>query len=186
MDRWFPIRTQRLLLRELRPSDEPDIHAYGSDPVVSRFTHWGPNTPEQTSAVLAARLTAQQTWPRPNVTLALELPEAQKVIGGIELRDRGERSADFGYVLNRHYWNQGYCTEAARAVLDAAFRKLAMHRVWATCDIRNQASCRVLEKLGMRREACFRQDVLQKGEWRDSYLYAVLAEEWEEKTLPQL
>jgi RimJ/RimL family protein N-acetyltransferase len=53
-----------------------------------------------------------------------------------------------------------------------------MHRVWATCDIRNVASYRVMEKLGMRREALFRKDALQKGEWRDTYLYAVLAEEW--------
>jgi RimJ/RimL family protein N-acetyltransferase len=35
-----------------------------------------------------------------------------------------------------------------------------------------------MEKLGMRREALFRKDVLQKGEWRDSYLYAILEEDW--------
>jgi len=68
--------------------------------------------------------------------------------------------------------------EAARAVLDTAFREVGLHRVWATCDPRNRASYRVMEKLGVRREAHFRQDVMEKGEWRDSYLYAILREEW--------
>ena len=69
-------------------------------------------------------------------------------------------------------------TEAVRAILDAAFRQLELHRVWATCDPRNHASHGVMEKAGMRREAHFRKNVMEKGEWRDSYLYAILAEEW--------
>ena len=76
------------------------------------------------------------------------------------------------------YWGRGYMTEAGRAILDVAFREIDLHRVWATCDPRNRASYRVMEKLGMRREAHFRKGVMEKGEWRDSYLYAILAEEW--------
>ena len=70
------------------------------------------------------------------------------------------------------------CIRALCALLHLAFSSLNLHRVWATCDVRNHASYRVMEKLGIR-EALFKKDVLQKGEWRDSYLYAVLAEEWE-------
>jgi [ribosomal protein S5]-alanine N-acetyltransferase len=69
-------------------------------------------------------------------------------------------------------------TEAARAILGVAFRELNLHRVWATCHVRNHASYRVMEKLGMRREAHFRKNAFEKNEWRDSYLYAILAEEW--------
>ena len=65
------------------------------------------------------------------------------------------------------------------SVVSAGFANLNLHRVWATCDTRNYASYRVMEKLGMRREGLFKKDVLQKGESRDSYLYAVLAEEWD-------
>lgn len=180
MDRWFPIETERLLLREFRAEDEPDIHAYASDPEVVRLMIWGPNSPEMTKTYLAGELKAQEQWPRPDVGLAIELKSARCVIGSINLRmkDEKNRTADIGYVLARAYWGQGYMVEAARAVLDAAFRELGLHRVWATCDPRNRASYRVMEKLGMRREAHFRKDVMEKGEWRDSYLYAILAEEW--------
>lgn len=96
----------------------------------------------------------------------------------LTILDRSNQTADFGYTLNRRHWKNGYATEGARALLNVAFVSLGLHRVWATCDARNRASYRVLEKLGMRREAAFQKDVLQKGEWRDSYLYAILAEEW--------
>src|SRR5208282_5198740 len=180
MDRWFPIETNRLLLREFRAADEHDMHEYASDPEVVRLMIWGPNTLEATRAHLADVLKEQEQWPRPSVGLAIELKSEGCVIGAIELRmkDEKNRAADIGYVLTRKYWGRGYMTEAVRAILDAAFRRLKLHRVVATCDPRNHASYRVMEKVGMRREAHFRKDVLEKGEWRDSYLYAILAEEW--------
>jgi [ribosomal protein S5]-alanine N-acetyltransferase len=180
MTRWFPVKTERLLLREFRAADEADIHAYACDPEVVRLMIWGPNTTEMTRIYLDGVLEAQQRWPRPEVALGIELMTEGHVIGSIVLRIKDEKNstADIGYVLTRSYWGHGYTVEAARAVLDAAFREVGLHRVWATCDPRNHASCRVMEKLGMRREAHFRKDVMEKGEWRDSYLYAILREEW--------
>ena len=186
MTRWFPLETKRLLLREFRAADEGDIHAYARDPEVVQLMIWGPNTPEMTRNYLEGVLGAQQHWPRSDIALAIELPAEHRVIGSIALRIKDERNAtaDIGYVLHRAYWGQGYMVEAARAVLDAAFLELGLHRVWATCDPRNRASYRVMEKLGMRREAHFRKDVMEKGEWRDSYLYAILREEWPVTRLP--
>ena len=186
MTRWFPLETKRLLLREFRAADEGDIHAYARDPEVVELMIWGPNTPEMTRSYLEGVLGAQQHWPRSDIALAIELAAEHRVIGSIALRIKDERNAtaDIGYVLHRAYWGQGYMVEAARAVLDAAFLELRLHRVWATCDPRNRASYRVMEKLGMRREAHFRKDVMEKGEWRDSYLYAILREEWPVTRLP--
>ena len=179
MEKWFPIRTDRLLLREFTPADEKDVHEYACDPLVSRYTHWGPNAPETTHRVLGDWLEAQKKWPRDNVALAIELRATGRLIGAIVLRisDNEHGLADFGFVLNHRYWNQGYVTEASRALLDKVFRVMKLHRITATCDTRNGGSARVMEKLGMRREATFRQDVFQKGKWRDSYLYAKLDEE---------
>ena len=180
MTRWFPIDTPRLYLREFHPTDEDDVHAYASDPDVVRLMIWGPNTPELTRAFLARTLAEQKEWPRNSVGLAIELKEERRVIGsiGLRIKDEPNRTADIGYVLARRYWGRGYMSEAARAILDAAFRRAGLHRVWATCDTRNGASYRVMEKIGMRREAHFLQNALEKNEWRDSYLYAILAEEW--------
>jgi [ribosomal protein S5]-alanine N-acetyltransferase len=176
IEKWFPIRTERLMLREFVATDESDVHEYASDPIVSRFTDWGPNTPEVTVERMSIHLQEQQIWPRDEVSLAVELCAENKLIGTIRIGifDRRNRLADFGFVLNRRYWNRGYATEASGALLDTAFSVLRLHRVIATCDTRNVASSRVMEKAGMRREGFFRRDVFQKGEWRDSYLYARL------------
>lgn len=180
MTRWFPIETPRLLLREFRLADELDIHEYASDPEVVRLMIWGPNTPELTRAFLARTLEEQKEWPRNSVGLAIELKDERRMIGsiGLRIKDEPNRTADIGYVLARRYWGRGYMPEAARAIVDAAFRRAGLHRVWATCDPRNRASYRVMEKIGMRREAHFRKNAFEKNEWRDSYLYAILAEDW--------
>jgi [ribosomal protein S5]-alanine N-acetyltransferase len=179
VDRWFPTQTARLLLREFRSPDEADVHEYASDVAVTRYMDWGPNTAEKTHEIITARLEDQCKWPRHDVMLAVELLTERKVIGTIRLTvlDRQCGIADTGFVFNRRYWNQGYATEAVRAVLGAAFSSLGLHRVWATCDTRNIGSWRVMEKAGMRREGMFRKDVFQKGEWRDSYLYARLKDD---------
>jgi ribosomal-protein-alanine N-acetyltransferase len=174
MERWFPIETERLLLRDFTPLDEADVHEYACDPLVSRYDSWGPNTDAQTHGFLLERLNEQARWPRDDVTLAAELRSSRKVIGTVRLwvADAENRSGEIGYTFNRAYWGNGYATEAASALLDRAFSHLRLHRIVATCDTRNTASWRVMEKIGMRREAHLIKDKYQKGEWRDSYLYA--------------
>jgi ribosomal-protein-alanine N-acetyltransferase len=177
---WFPVRTPRLLLREFREADFDDVHAYATDPEVSRFMAWGPNTPDQTRDFMERKAAEQAEWPRDAVNLAMEHLVEGRVIGSIRLQvaDREHRTADLGYSLHRRYWRQGYGSEAAAALVNLAFVTLGMHRLCATCDVRNAGSYGIMEKLGMTREGCLRRNVLVKGAWRDTYLYAILAEEW--------
>jgi RimJ/RimL family protein N-acetyltransferase len=177
---WFPLRTERLLLRDVEPADFDDIQTYAEDPEVCRFMDWGPNTREMTAEFMERKWVEQAKWPRDEVTLAIEHVADRRVIGSIRLAvsDRANLSGDFGYSLNSRYWRQGYATEASRALLDVAFRVLGLHRVWAECDTENRGSWAVMRKLGMRREGECRDGRLIKGEWRDRYLYAILAEEW--------
>lgn len=177
---WFPIRTERLLLREFRESDLDSLHAYASDPEVARYMDWGPNDEATTRDFLDRALKAQTTWPREDVNLAVEHLADGRVIGSIRLglKDPANRTADLGYSYNRAYWRQGYGTEAARAVLAVGFETLGLHRIWATANVRNRASWSLLAKLGLRREARFQRNLFVKGVWRDTYLYAILAEEW--------
>jgi ribosomal-protein-alanine N-acetyltransferase len=170
----------RLVLRELHDDDAPAVHAYASDAEVVRYLDWGPNTPEDTARFLATARAARDAVPRTAYHLAIVLRTTGHLIGGcrIEIRNAASGAGDLGYVLGRPHWGQGYATEAIRALVSFGFESLALHRIWATCDARNAASARVLEKLGMKREGHLRHDVRRKGEWRDSYLYAILAPEW--------
>jgi ribosomal-protein-alanine N-acetyltransferase len=177
---WFPIRTARLLLREFRQDDFDDVQAYAEDAEVCRFMEWGPNTPAMTAEFMDRKRAEQARWPRDEVSLAIQHLADGRVIGAIRLAasDRTNLAGDLGYSLNSAYWRRGYATEAARAILDVAFGILGLHRVWAECDTENVGSFGVMQKLGMRREAEFRDGRLIKGQWRDRCLYAILAQEW--------
>lgn len=177
---WLPLRTERLLLRDFRLDDFEAVYAYGSDPEVARYMEWGPTPPDDTSAFLARALASQAIWPRFDFGLAVEDLASGTVIGsiGLYLRDGPNRTAEIGYCLHRDFWRQGIVHEASRALLDVAFRTLGLHRVIATCDVRNAASYGVMKKLGLRREGLLRQDREIKGAWRDTFLYAVLEEAW--------
>lgn len=178
---WFPLRTKRLLLREARLSDYDDIHVYGADPQVVRFMDWGPNTPEVTAQALGGWVAMSAQWPRDEVNLVVELLETGRAIGAIRLSiySKADRTGDFGYTFNKDYWRQGIATEAARAIIETAFTTLGLHRIFATCDVRNAGSYGVMEKLGMRREGTLLQNHEVRGRWRDTHVYALLAQEWE-------
>ena len=177
---WLPIHTPRLILREFREIDHDDVHAYGSDADVARFMDWGPNTPQDTRDALAIAFDAQAAVPRADFGVAVVPLATGRVMGSIalHLRDRANRTAELGFCLHRDLWGQGLITEAALAILDVGFRHLDLHRVFATCDVRNTGSYRVMEKVGMRREGCMRRDRQIKGAWRDTYLYALLAADY--------
>lgn len=177
---WFPICTDRLLLRPFTEGDFEAVHAYANDDAVIRFMDWGPNTLEETHAALDRFSEGQLLESLSDANLAIHHIADGKVIGSIRLsvHNQATLTGDFGYTLASAYWRQGLATEAARAILRAGFKDLGLRRIWAECDVRNVGSWGVMEKLGMRREAHFRQDKRSRDGWRDSYLYAILAEEF--------
>ena len=172
--------TDRLLLRDFVESDWRAVHEYGSDIEVVRYMPWGPNTEDDTKAFVARAIAGQNEDPRTKHELAIVLREEGRLIGGCGIRVSApsHKGADMGYCLHKEYWGAGYATEAADAVIAFGFERLGLHRIIATCDADNTASARVLEKVGMRKEGCFREDSLMRGVWRDSYLYAILEDEW--------
>lgn len=90
----------------------------------------------------------------------------------------GEHTFEIGWVFNPKYYNKGYASEAAFAVLKYAFEELKLHRVVATCQPENPASYRVMEKIGMRKEGHLKKCIPHGNEWWDEYFYAILQEEW--------
>lgn len=104
----------------------------------------------------------------------ITLPASDRAIGGLTLHVDGH-SADLGFFVHRSSWRKGYATEASRAVLDRVKRAPTIWRVWATCDVENAASARVLEKVGLSREGTLRRFAIRpnlSSEPRDAWLYA--------------
>ena len=187
------IETERLILRPIEPGDWRAIHRYASRPEVVRYLPHEPFT-EGDSSAFALRWSehARQRelkgqgdeWPEMLVVIR---KDDGRLIGHLpfEVFNPKYRTREIGWVFEPELHGQGYATEAARAVLELAFGTLDLHRVIATCDPRNTASQRVMERLGMRREGHFIQDVQIRGEWADEYFYAILNEEWAEQACPR-
>ncbi len=174
------VQTPRLLLREFEEGDFAAVHRYASDLEVVRHMEWGPNTEEETRDFLQIVIENQKTIPRHDFTLGVCRRGSREVIGGctLHITNAEYREAYIGYCLAREHWERGYATEVARGLVKFGFEDLGLHRIHATCDPRNVQSARVLEKAGMQREGCLREHVLQRGEWRDSWLYAILEREY--------
>jgi len=181
------IETERLILRPIEVGDWRAIHRFASLPDVARYL---PNEPftESDSQAFALRWSEQarqgDEWP---AVMGVLLKAEGEFIGYVPFEPFSQEyhTREIGWVFDPEYQGQGYATEAARAVLDLAFGKLGLHRIVATCDPRNTASHRVMEKLGMRREGHHIKDVRIGGEWADEYFYAILEEEWLALTHPR-
>jgi RimJ/RimL family protein N-acetyltransferase len=172
--------TPRLILRRLRRSDLPAFCRYRSDPEVARYQDWAAFSAEEGS-----RFFAEQAKLHPDIAgtwyqTAIELSETGELIGdcGLHALQDQPRQVEIGFTLAIEHQGRGYATEAVAALLDYAFGKLDKHRAVAIIDTRNSRAARVLERVGMRREGHFVQNVWFKGEWGDECLYAVLGREW--------
>jgi RimJ/RimL family protein N-acetyltransferase len=163
-------------LRELEEVDWPAVHSYASDPEVTRYMDWGPNTEEETKAFIQRSIAGRKEQPRKVYELAVALKKDGTLIGscGIHVSDLNNREGWVGYCLNSHFWGQGYGTETASALLKFGFDQLRLHRIFALCDPDNAASARVLEKIGMQREGILRARKLRRGQWHDELLYAII------------
>jgi len=114
------------------------------------------------------------------MNLMVELKDESKVVGcvGTGVTNREQGQASIGWMLSCRYQGQGLATEAAQALLDLGFGSMGLHRIFARTGRANTRSWHLMERLGMRREAHFRQSHRVRGEWDDEFVYAILAEEW--------
>ena len=167
------LRTPRLLLRPLARDDWPAVHAYTADPAVMRYVPEGVLAEEQVQTFIAANA-------ENSAVVAAVLASEQRLIGHLPFHPwYAERIYEIGWVFHPRYQGQGYATEAAAALLRYGFETLGLHRIIATCQPENVASWRVMEKLGMLREAHFRKVFpVDEATWLDEYLYAMLEEDW--------
>lgn len=177
----YPIRTARLILRPFTPEDFDAVYELQSRPDVTRYLPFDTRDRVEARKSLEMKIgSAVLDTEGGALSLAVLLPQTGTVIGDVLLfwRSREHRQGEIGYVFHPDYGGKGYATEAAEEMLRLGFQGLGLHRMFGRIDARNTASARVLERLGMRREAHFVQNEFAKGEWSDEVVYALLEEEW--------
>jgi RimJ/RimL family protein N-acetyltransferase len=177
----YPIETERLRLRPFTRQDVDAVFAYRSREDVCRYLFDEPMSRQSCAEAIQARigqLSLDQDGDR--IVLAVEPIVGGTPIGEVSLilRSGESRQAEIGYIFHPEAHGQGFATEAARAMVDVGFRGAGMHRVYARCDARNEPSWRLMERLGMHREAHFRDHALVKGRWDEEFIYAIAEPDW--------
>jgi RimJ/RimL family protein N-acetyltransferase len=169
------ISTERLMLRPPHMEDAIAIfEGWAQDPEVTRYLTWRPHERiKETEEFVQNCLRAWETQNR--FPYMITLKDSGEVIGMIDPRIEGPKIG-IGYGLARAHWGRGYIPEATRAIIDWAFEQPTIYRVYATTDVENVASRRVLEKVGMQCEGILRKYILHPNISdipRDSYIYAI-------------
>lgn len=169
MDR---ITTDRLILRPFKESDDDDLFEFLFQLKDDEFEGYPDITRENGRDQLHARMGSEEFC-------AIELRSTGKVIGNIYCGSRDYLSREVGYIVNKGYQGKGFAREALSAVVEHSFRE-GVHRIFAECDPRNTRSWKLLERVGFRREAHFRQNIFFHKDaggapiWKDTFVYAIL------------
>ena len=176
------LQSERLLIRPFLKSDLEAFSAYRSDPDIAKYQSWEiPYTMKQALLFLANINRFKPGTPGEWYQLAVERRDQPGIIGDVafQISSDDARQAEIGFTFNRSFQNKGYATEAVNCLLNYLFTQMILHRVVAICDVENDSSVRLLERVGMRQEGHFIENVWFKGSWGSEYLYAILSSEWD-------
>ncbi|HAF34868.1 GNAT family N-acetyltransferase [Sphingobacterium sp. UBA7038] len=169
----FPqLVTERLILNAIDTTDIPQIVDYLQDKVYSDFTSNIPYPYRKEDAEYWLKLAEEAFANRKGFTFAIRNKD-KKLIGAIGLQDEGSDKAELGYWIAIPYWNNGYVTEAAKAIIEFGFKELNFNKIFATYFPHNPASGKVMEKIGMKKEALLKQHLKKDGRYYDIPLYAI-------------
>lgn len=166
------IETEDLIIRNFERTDENDLCEYMLQRVNAEFEAYPNFSRQKAKEEIEFRSQSDEFF-------AIELKEIHKVIGNVYLGKRDFNTRELGYVLNECYQKKGYGSAASKAMVDYAFKK-GIRRIYAECAPQNTPSWRVMEKIGLKKEAHFRKNVSfhidAKGNpiYWDTYVYAAL------------
>ncbi len=170
------IATRRLVLTPLGVEDVSRLWEYRSDPGVSRYQFFEPHSEDDARRFILGGPPDSSSWHQ----FGIRLKASGLLVGdaGVRFHSGDSRQAEVGVTVAPDHQRQGIASEALAALLGHLFGAVGTHRVFASVDPRNAASMSLLARLGMRREAHFRQSLWFKGEWADDVVFAMLSSEW--------
>ena len=177
------LTTRRLVLRGLRLDDAARIQKLAGERAIAENTLLIPHPYKDGMAERWIRAQKDQFLKGREIIFALVPRRGKRLIGvvGLVLTEKHSRG-ELGYWIGKPYWNRGYATEAAEAVLRYGFETLELNRIWAAHFGRNPASGRVLAKIGMSCEGTRRQHVAKWGKFEDLVGYGMLRSEFEARS----
>ncbi|MGI6692303.1 MAG: GNAT family N-acetyltransferase [Limnochordia bacterium] len=171
------LETERLILRQLRYEDGPDIQSYFT-PELAKYYDWWPRTVAEGRGFVRFFKTGYRE--EQSIRWGITLKPSDRVIGTVGFSDFDHFSrAELGYELSMDYWHRGIMFEALRAVVPFGFNEIEMHRIQASCFPENEASIKLLERLGFKREGLLRKYsyIKHRDAWEDCLVMALLKEE---------
>ncbi len=172
------LETERLFLRPFLPTDASTVQRLAGDEAIAATTLNIPHPYEDGMAEEWIGSHQERYDKGEAVIFAITLREERTLIGAIGLEiNREHERAVLGYWIGQPYWNQGYCTEAAKAVVQFGFDQYQLHRIHASHFSSNKASGRVMEKIGMLHEGKLRRHIKKWGRYEDLEIYGILREE---------
>lgn len=187
---WAPpvLETDRLILRPITAADAPAVFLYASNPNLTRFTLFETHETIDdsrwfTTDYVRSRYASREPDP---FGIVLKDDPVPTVIGslGAHWASQPNGTMEFGYAIAEPYWGRGLVAEAARALVRYVFTEYAVVRLQARVILGNDASERVLAKLGFTREGVLRSFVLRRGRFWDVVMYSLLRAEWEASFSP--
>ncbi len=173
------IKTERLTLRRMRVEDCHDMYEYSKREDVTEYLLWSPH-PNRTHTRKYLEYIKTRYDDGEFYDWAVQLDSEQKMIGtcGFSSIDFANNSAEVGYVINPAYRGRGYAPEALLEIMMFGFLELNLHRIEARYMDGNDASRRVMDKLGMKYEGCARSSLFVKGQYRSIHTCAILSDEF--------
>lgn len=182
----WPVRTARLSIRPATPDDVDATWAFRRLPEVCEWvTHLPPDRDAYAAMFVDPdRLSKTLVVERDSTVIGDLMLAIGDAWAQAEIAERAARTqAELGWTLDPAHAGQGYATEAVGELIRICFEDLGLRRVIALCFADNEASWRLMERVGMRREEHTVRDSLHRsGAWLDGYGYALLAEEWRDRT----
>jgi len=178
----FQIKTERLILRDYRPSDLDDVISMISAPEFQRFYSEQDCTAEHWKMLVDMFIDEAKQVPRQKFNLAIQLKENSQFIGAVGIRldqpdDPNNRQASVGCSLHPNHQQQGIAEEAMRAIIDCGFNTLGVHRIYADTISENSAAIALCQKLGFRQEAELVEHRYFKNRWWNTAVFALLKRE---------
>jgi RimJ/RimL family protein N-acetyltransferase len=181
LDPSYPLTTSRMTLRPYDIGDLAALHDLFGREDVCRYLIWEPMDIDQARTLLERRVRQTRIEAESEaILLAAVDTETGRMVGEFMLRltSAQSRQGEVGWSIHPDVQGRGLATEGAREMLRLGFDEMGLHRITAGCDPRNLASFRVMEHLGMRREAEFVENEFLKGEWIGEVVCAMLEAEW--------